>query len=106
MDIDMKPMYEHDCDTCIFLGHVVINKRNADIYVCEDKDRPEWSTLVYRHSDEPSDYGSIMANIVSPLSIFASVALAMYVRHLDANSASGFFKGTFSKDSKIVLKIL
>lgn len=30
----MKPIYEHDCETCIYMGRVTMKKRKFDLYYC------------------------------------------------------------------------
>lgn len=99
-------MFHHDCRTCTFLGNVVINGKAADIYVCEndryDKTRHD---LLWRHSNEPSDYGSMWVSMCSPLSPWSMVALALYVEYLGANGANGLVKGQFYKDNELVLNL-
>jgi len=54
---DVKPQFEHDCDACEFLGIFTDdNGRKVDGYCCGHGDDMD---LVARHSDEPSDYGSL-----------------------------------------------
>lgn len=47
------PRYEHDCDECIFIGH----RGKTDIYLCLNPS-PHEHTIIFRHSDEGSDYAS------------------------------------------------
>lgn len=63
-----KPLYEHDCDKCMFLGHwkaeLQLEMRDGkqrlketpvcDLYVCVSPN----PTLIARYSSEPSDYSS------------------------------------------------
>lgn len=56
------PQYEHDCDSCTFLGSFTTTDRTAggvehpyDLYVCGNTID---MTLLARASSEPSDYGS------------------------------------------------
>lgn len=51
----MTPLYEHDCDRCVFLGTAVWQHRLCDWYVCP---QGGWPTVVRRYSDEPSGYDS------------------------------------------------
>ena len=50
-----KPLFEHDCPHCTFLGTIDINFTESiekgDVYICDD-------TLIFRLSDEGSDYYS------------------------------------------------
>jgi hypothetical protein len=55
-----KPVYEHDCKACIFLGTLKIGYLDkptqvTDLYICK---KPYEVTVVARFSDEESDYGS------------------------------------------------
>lgn len=47
------PKYQHDCESCQFLGHFF----SVDVYVCMyDKKFDDYiGTLIGRYSDEPSD---------------------------------------------------
>lgn len=100
------PMFEHDCKECVYLGHVSINGREADIYVCKDGVTQRMDSLIWRHGNEPGDYGTIFASYVTPLCPFSSVALALYVNHLGATGATTFFNGGFHKGSVMVLNLL
>ena len=46
----LKPLYQHDCDRCIFLG---LFEATIDLYYCEQNRMP---TLIGRHSSGPQDY--------------------------------------------------
>ena len=50
----MTPIHTHDCDRCILLG----TGQGRDIYVHIDPSREDMSTLIIRHSSDPSDYDS------------------------------------------------
>lgn len=104
--MNTKPKYIHDCKTCVFLGHVVINDRDGDIYVCENHERnSHLADLIWRHSDETGDYGTMWPELCTPLSPWPVVALALYVRHLGANGSNCRVKGQFFKDQKLVLDL-
>lgn len=49
------PSYNHDCDSCHFLG----TYREADLYFCDQANRIP--TVIARHSDRPDDYTSGLA---------------------------------------------
>lgn len=51
------PRYRHDCAACTFLGA----HDDADLYHCPQHGLP---TLIARHSSEPSDYTSFLADLV------------------------------------------
>lgn len=57
----MSPMYEHDCNTCRFVGQSADGK--ADLYVCESK---LGTAYVARLSSIGSDYYSASDYIVPP----------------------------------------
>ena len=45
-----KPVFKHDCDECVFLGHVV----EHDFYYCDKS----ITTLVARYGNDGPDYTS------------------------------------------------
>jgi hypothetical protein len=49
----MRPLYEHDCDQCTFLGTF----EGRDLYHCAGS-RPAFQTLIERSSSDGSDYRS------------------------------------------------
>lgn len=106
LPVTAKPQFQHDCVNCIFLGHVVINGKAADIYVCPCAgSEPKQQDLVWRHSDEPADYGWTLPALCSPLSIWSVVALSLYVKHLGANQSNALERGAYSKDGRVVLNL-
>ena len=51
----MKPLYEHDCEQCMFLGTFELK----DLYVCPtNRSDKIISTVIARCSSEGSDYSS------------------------------------------------
>ena len=49
-----KPIWKHDCKKCRFIRTDTYNKKYdnlSDFYLCDD-------SMIIRHSDDPSDYGS------------------------------------------------
>lgn len=60
------PLYTHDCDQCVFCGHMPFRERNiADVYICRrTKTRARvHTTVVVRYSDEGSEYTSLPIEI-------------------------------------------
>lgn len=49
----MDPLYPHDCDNCLFCGTVF----DKDYYICHTA-ADNHTTVLERHSEEPSDYVS------------------------------------------------
>lgn len=50
-----NPLYQHNCDHCVFLG----TYQGTDLYACESGcPGYAWPTVIARSSDEPSDYMS------------------------------------------------
>jgi len=45
----MTPLYDHDCDTCVFLGPF----EDHDLYVCSHANK-----IIGRYGSSPSDYVS------------------------------------------------
>ena len=85
----MKPRYQHDCDRCVFLGHIVYPSprstwkgdwpnqtlvkawtvdEHADLYCCMSEKPEDAETLgrslIARHSSKGSDYASCPHNLV------------------------------------------
>jgi len=104
--VDMEPFFTHDCDKCVYLGSATVNTVDVDFYVCENGSLGK-PTLIYRTSSKGADYGSTPVDYVSPLSLFAIMALSLYVKHLKANGAGGdcWCKGNFFHDDTVVLKL-
>ena len=46
-----KPIFKHDCNKCTFIRTDTYDKKLSDFYLCDN-------SLIVRHSDTPSDYGS------------------------------------------------
>lgn len=95
-----KPTWKHNCDTCAYLGSVIIDHKTTDYYHC-----PQGGDLIYRHGHKGGDCGSALIDYVSPLSLNACIALSLLVKSRGANGASGFFSGRFSKDDETVLTV-
>ena len=49
----MTPLYDHDCDTCVFLGPF----EEHDLYVCSHANKII-GTVIGRYGSSPSDYVS------------------------------------------------
>jgi hypothetical protein len=49
-----KPNYQHDCDTCIFLG----TYNNHDLYFCNPCGTYVSCTVIARYGNEPHEYKS------------------------------------------------
>lgn len=54
LGVGLKPLYEHDCELCTYLG----SKDGVDMYVCEEDeyDDPGRRTVLIRRSNHISDY--------------------------------------------------
>lgn len=57
----IHPVWEHDCDHCRFLGHIVMDTPSwggeYDLYVCFGENR-NFPSILARYSNEPSEYYS------------------------------------------------
>jgi len=64
----MKPIYEHYCDNCVFLG----TYNNKDLYYCP----VGRTTVIARNSSDPGDYqsGMVFADIDLDLGIAKFIA--------------------------------
>lgn len=105
-----KPFFEHDCTSCVYLGSATVNEVQLDFYSHTYKKGSVGNTgtptVLWRLSSEPGDYGSTPIDYVSPLSLYAMMALGLYTKHLGVNGASdSYIRGSFFKNSEIVLRI-
>lgn len=77
------PMYQHDCEDCMFLEHVDVYR--VDVYWC--KQAKPFPTMVIRYSNEPSHYTSFPEPIIQQMIQVESqadgivVATVMYRKH-------------------------
>lgn len=57
------PTFKHDCDHCLFLGTVRTKEQSYggvyDLYWCPDREHPNLSSVIARHGNEGSEYGSM-----------------------------------------------
>ena len=58
--LQSKPKFQHDCDTCRYLGQ----SEGEDLYACPASFNVLGPTLIVRRSDEGPDYRSV------PMAIF------------------------------------
>jgi hypothetical protein len=71
----VSPRYQHLCDRCHCLGHMSLNGKSADLFVCD-------SVAIARFGDGPEDY---LAAHLSSLSARSDVfLLAAFRLYLDA----------------------
>ena len=76
-----KPLFEHDCEGCIFLGSYQCKRFGpVDLYFCGKKSGNN-NTVIARYSSEGPDYGSGM--------IFALLEKQPYKEALDRAVARG-----------------
>lgn len=57
-----KPIFKHNCDKCAFVRTDTYDKKLSDFYLCG-------KTLIIRHSDDISDYGSFRIEAESQLKV-------------------------------------
>ena len=98
----MTPRFEHDCDSCVFLGRYRFendpNKRfDYDLYVCGQGDK-SFPTVIARFSDELPDY---MSGLPSALASYdkASPSFPLLVALQDA-----YYRGYISISATDKLK--
>lgn len=67
----MRPIFKHDCDVCVFLGH----RNGYDTYACPQMGAP---TIVCRYGDEGANYksGLVSSTLDSDIRWGLSEALA------------------------------
>lgn len=95
------PHYKHDCSHCTFLGTATVNESPPiDFYSCTS------GSLVWRHSSEPSDYGSGPYDCISTLSTHGMIAFGLYLQHLKIDGANNsLLGGNYFSDGKLTLSI-
>ena len=75
MEHNVQPKFQHHCDKCYCLGHIVVNGKGADLFVCAD-------TVIARYSDDRDDYEAThMAKITALSSVFLLAAFRLYLEH-------------------------
>jgi len=57
-----NPIFKHDCNKCEFVRTDTYDKKLSDFYLCDN-------SMIIRHSDEPSDYGSFRIEAESKLKL-------------------------------------
>ena len=62
-----KPIYQHDCNDCIFLGQTIGNGHMFDLYAHKGN-RPirRDATVIARYGDRGEDYFSTIAQMARP----------------------------------------
>ena len=50
--MDMKPKYKHDCESCSFMGNIIFENREEDVWAHCD-------SVIFRRSSKPDDYWSM-----------------------------------------------
>lgn len=58
------PLYEHDCENCVFLGQTIGGGRISDLYFCPTE--PFEGSVIARFSSEGSDYESCPWHLARP----------------------------------------
>ena len=48
----MKPKYKHDCESCSFMGNIIFENREEDVWAHCD-------SVIFRRSSKPDDYWSM-----------------------------------------------
>lgn len=56
LTVNQKPLYEHDCDRCQFLGIEMNGSEKVDVYYCAQA--IPLPTMILRSSSKPWDYHS------------------------------------------------
>jgi len=73
-DIQTKPLFEHDCNNCVFLGRYSEEGEDlADLYWCAQLGI-SMPTLIVRFSDAGPDYHSVQPAVIDEQSIAAMQA--------------------------------
>ncbi len=82
-----KPLYEHDCSRCVYLGRHQYDNENFDLYACDKEFEP---TLIARLSSEGRGYNSGLHFATQHYSLIAKHPLAEALRRAVRLAASSF----------------
>ena len=69
----MKPVHEHDCETCIYMGTITRKKRKFDLYYCGY--RPGRSTVIARYGKLGDYLSGLSHSYNGPLKTAALLAI-------------------------------
>jgi hypothetical protein len=84
-----KPYFTHHCADCSYLGSADINGRKMDFYHC-GKSFCKRGTILWRESDEESDYGSCPISSITALNTCAMLGLNLWLNKRGLCGWSGF----------------
>lgn len=85
----MKPYFTHHCTDCSYLGSADINGRKMDFYHC-GKSFCKHGTILWRESDEESDYSSCPVSSITALNKCAMLGFNLWLTKRDLSGWSEF----------------
>ena len=84
-----KPYFTHHCPDCSYLGSADINSHKMDFYPCvETYDKK--GTILWRESDEESNYGSCPISMITALNTYAMLGLNLWLNKRGVSGWNGF----------------
>jgi len=93
--------FNHDCDSCIFLGAIEINQKKGDCYFCPKG----MTTVLVRFSDEDGDYTSSLPSNHVTSDPFMGAATGLYLEYFKARSRDFTGQWYDDKGEKIKMQI-
>lgn len=89
MSQQQQPYFRHHCPDCSHLGSADINGRKLDFYHC-GKTYCDKGTILWRESDEESDYGSCPISQITALNKCAILGLNLWLEKRGLKGWNGF----------------
>lgn len=59
----MKPKFQHDCDSCIFLGTITSEGEDYDIWTCPSSNKNGYAIVIARFGDDGPEYASTTTRV-------------------------------------------
>lgn len=87
-----KPKWEHDCDSCVFLGNTIGGHHTVDLYYHASTEH-DYVSVIARYSDDGPDYSSTDLSHARPsghAELWA--AKSLYLELKESNKALGLEK--------------
>ena len=96
-----RPHWEHDCDSCVFLGGVVVNGERTDAYACiKTGENRNMDSVISRFGNDGHAYSSMHPGFrCSPGS---AASFSLYLKHLGYDGLSGNGTRVHLKDGQTI----
>lgn len=90
-DFENKPVHEHDCKHCVFMGHDAPirryegNSNIVDMYIHYHPKERKYDSIIRRYGSNPGDYSSFTRNHAERMDKYQPVLNAEKRRRLKLN---------------------